>query len=162
MKNFSIVVIVVILAILGFWLLNDRNAVQDDTGAVPTQSANPTQNTAAAKKSPTASPAASNNVQSKTYTQLVAEYKDRRIQFDQFCQAIPNYITFKAGQSVMLDNRSGDSRYVKVGSDVHKLDGYGYKIVTLVGSVPKTLDISCGSAVNVGKILLQGNISNTD
>jgi len=56
----------------------------------------------------------------------------------------------------MFDNRSGDARYIKVGDQVYQLAGYGYKILTLTSPVlPKTLLLDCGSAVNVGQILLQ-------
>lgn len=94
--------------------------------------------------------------QAQTYTKLTVEYKDRRIQFDMNCQAIPNNITYKNGTKVMFDNRSGDARIITVGGVKYNFAGYGYKILTLSSNtLPKTLLISCGAAVNVGQILLQ-------
>lgn len=90
------------------------------------------------------------------YSQLVAEYADRRIQFDERCQPIPIRPTYKNDTKVMFDNRSGDARYIKIGDTTYFFGGYDYKIVTLSSSVlPKTISLSCGSAVNVGSILLQ-------
>lgn len=97
---------------------------------------------------------------SRPYGDLVKEYEGRRIQFDQRCQAVPSNVTYKSGTSIMLDNRSGDARNIKVGNDVHLLSGYGYKIVTLSGTpLPKEVLLSCGSAGNVGKILLQAQLN---
>jgi len=56
----------------------------------------------------------------------------------------------------MFDNRSGDARYIKIGDVIYLFGGYDYKILTLSSStLPKTLTMDCGSAVNVGTILLQ-------
>lgn len=94
--------------------------------------------------------------QSMPYSQLVAEYATRRIQFDERCQAIPGSPTYKNNTSVMFDNRSGDARYIKIGDVIYLFGGYDYKILTLSSSVlPKTISLSCGAAVNVGSILLQ-------
>ncbi len=94
--------------------------------------------------------------QTQTYTKLVTQYKDRRIQFDAMCQAKPNNVTYKNGTSVMFDNRSGDARIITIGGVKYSFPGYGYKILTLSSPIlPKTLLLSCGAAVNVGQILLQ-------
>ena len=96
----------------------------------------------------------------KKYTDLVKEYGDRRIQFDKNCQAVPSFVTFKNGTSVMLDNRSGDARVVTLGGVKYSLAGYGYQIVYLSSpTIPKQLMFDCGAAVNVGTVLLQALIS---
>ena len=96
---------------------------------------------------------------SVTYTNLVKTYTNKRIQFDINCQAIPNNVTYKSGTTIMLDNRSGDARTISVGSTKYQLAGYGYAIITLYSkTLPKDLYLNCGSAVNVGKILLQALI----
>lgn len=92
------------------------------------------------------------------YSAAVKQYEGKRIQFDMYCQAIPTSLVFKNGTSVMLDNRSGDARTIKIGNTSYYLAGYGWKIVTLSvasSQLPATLWINCGSAVNVSKILLQ-------
>lgn len=94
--------------------------------------------------------------QTMPYSQLVAEYVGKRIQFDERCQSIPMSPTFKNGTKVMFDNRSGDARYIKIGDTTYLFSGYDYKVLTLSSSVlPKTITLSCGAAVNVGSILLQ-------
>ncbi len=91
-----------------------------------------------------------------TYTNLVQQYQGRHIQFDAHCQAIPNYVTYKNGTNVMFDNRSGDARYISVGGAKYYLPGYGYRVLTLyTKTLPQTLYLNCGAAVNVGRILLQ-------
>ncbi len=104
------------------------------------------------------SPAPAGKTLPKSYLDAVAYYDARgaRFQFDAYCQAIPKQATFKNGTRVMLDNRSGDARNIKVGSDTYYLAGYGWRIIALYSStLPKTLSMNCGSAVNVGTILLQ-------
>lgn len=119
-------------------------------------------------ESPTSSPAAKSSksgVSSSpaaplgSYSDLVKEYEGKRIQFDERCQAIPKNPTYKNGTSIMLDNRSGDARTVKVGDRTYNLQGYGYWITTLSSpSLPKELLIDCGAAMNVGTILLQAQL----
>jgi len=107
--------------------------------------------------SPTRSKAANvSTPNAQDYTKLVKEYEGYRIQFDASCQAIPKNVTYKNGAKILLDNRSGDARYVTVGGISYYLAGYGYKVITLNSKeLPKTLLINCGAAVNVGQILLQ-------
>ena len=94
--------------------------------------------------------------QTQTYTTLVKQYEGRRIQFDIYCQAIPKNVTYKNGTKVMFDNRSGDARIITIGGVQYNFPGYGYKVLTLSSNtLPKTLLLSCGAAVNVGQILLQ-------
>src|SRR3989344_2573050 len=110
---------------------------------------------APAKKGVAASPAPA-----RPYGDLVKEYEGRRIQFDQRCQVVPNNATYKNGSSVMLDNRSSNPVTVKVGTTSYSLMGYGYQVINLSStSLPKELAVSCGSAGNVGKILLQANLN---
>ena len=148
-----LLLVVVLVAAAGYWLMNkDGNWVPEMAYQTSTPSPSPAAK-APAKPNTTAVPAGP----ARSYTELVKEYEGRRIQFDQYCQAVPTSTTFKSGSTVMLDNRSGDARYVKVGNDSHYLAGYGYKLVTMSGSpLPKEIWLSCGSAVNVGKVLLQG------
>lgn len=107
-------------------------------------------------KSPVVSKKPTTQQKAELYTDLVKQYEGRRIQFDINCQAVPGNVTYKTGTKIMLDNRSGDARYVSVGGVSYYLEGYGYKILTLTSTtLPKTLYLNCGSGVNVGQILLQ-------
>ncbi len=153
-KQWALLVVVVLIVVAGYWLMNkDRSWAPETAYPTPTPSSGPAAKAPVKKPGTTAVPAGS----AKSYTELVKEYGGNRIQFDQYCQAVPTDTTFKSGSSVMLDNRSGDARYVKVGDESHYLSGYGYKLITISSSsLPKEIWLSCGSAVNVGKILLQG------
>lgn len=98
-----------------------------------------------------------------SYTQLVKEYIDRRIQFsDSYygnCEATPSSPVFKNGASILLDNRTSSAKVITVGANKYSLAAYGYQVVTLSSSnLPKELLLSCGSTVNTGKILLQAQI----
>lgn len=89
------------------------------------------------------------------YTVLVQEYADRRIQFGAACQATPTNSSFRSGTKIMLDNRSGDARVISVGGTKYNFPGYGYLLITLSSkTLPKTLSLNCGAAVNVGTITL--------
>jgi hypothetical protein len=119
-------------------------------GALQLPEATPTPQPSVSKTSSPAKPSA------EDYTKLVKQYEGFRIQFNELCQSIPNYVTYKNGTKILLDNRSGDARNIKVGATSYYLSGYGYRVVTLSSTVlPKTILLSCGSAVNVGQIYLQ-------
>ncbi len=91
-----------------------------------------------------------------TYADAVSAYANRRIQFDQYCQATPSSLAIKKGLAVMLDNRSGDARTFAVGGVYFTLPGYGWKIyVPPVTTTPTTLYIDCGSSRNVGTLIVQ-------
>lgn len=131
------------------------------------------QNAIAPSGYPTASPSASVSVSASptprhtvtpaptagipvSYNEALVQYVNRRIQFDQYCQAIPSSTVFKNNTTIMLDNRSGDARTVAVGGTQYYLTGYGWRIVTLYSrTLPKTDYLDCGSARNVGTILIQ-------
>jgi len=93
---------------------------------------------------------------SQAYTAAVKAYAGARIQFDMYCQAIPTSLVFKNPATVMLDNRSGDARIIKVGGTSYSLAGYGWKVITVSSStLPAQIPIDCGSARNVSYISLQ-------
>ena len=93
---------------------------------------------------------------SQSYLDALATYQGKRIQFDQYCQAIPTSLVYKNGVTLMLDNRSGDARTIKIGATAYALPGYGWRLVTLSSAtLPATLSINCGSAVNVSKVVLE-------
>ena len=148
-------IVVVLVAVLGFWLMGRGGKFAGDyvsPTATPTLSPGAK---APSKPGAKTSPAAS----TKSYTELVKEYDGRRIQFDERCQVVPKDPTYKNGTSVMLDNRSGSAKTIKVGDKSYNLQGYGYWIVNLSSpSLPKELTVGCGAAVNVGKILLQAQL----
>ncbi len=121
----------------------------------PSPSSSPSKSTSvkpSVKGSPAPTP-------SQSYTELVKQYEGKRIQFDERCQAVPNSLTFKNGDLIMLDNRSASAKTVSIGGTKYDLVAYGYRIVTLSSpNLPKELAVGCGSSGNTGKILLQAQI----
>jgi hypothetical protein len=91
-----------------------------------------------------------------TYAEVAQQYTGRRIQFDVYCQVFPIENTFIDGTDVLLDNRSPDDRVVAIGGVQHGLRGYGWKVVTMTApELPATLAIDCGTAKNVGKVVIE-------
>ena len=135
------------------WLAN--RGVEPESSVTP--SASPSASGSPVPKltaKPSATPAGA--PMPKSYQDALTTYASRRMQFDQYCQAQPSRLAIARGQSIMLDNRSGDSRTFAVGGVFFTLSGYGWKIFTpSVKSVPTTLYVDCGSARNVGTVLVQ-------
>ncbi len=128
----------------------------DDTPSV-TVSPSPTMDASATATPSTAVTAGvSTGTGAKTYSALVTQYGTNRIQFDQYCQAIPKTAVFKTGAKVMFDNRSGDARSIMINGTTYNFPGYGYRVITLSSTtLPKTILLDCGSAQNVGTITIQ-------
>jgi hypothetical protein len=154
MKNTTIIGIVVVIAILIIILVvggRPNSDVAQNTASVSPSASASSSPTSSAK--PAGTTVAPSNL---SYSDAIKKYAGTRIQFDQYCQASPNQITIKKGTSIMLDNRSGDARTISVGSVKYVMAGYGFRIVTPTASVlPATLLIDCGSAQNVGKVIIQ-------
>ncbi len=90
------------------------------------------------------------------YENALQQFAGRVVQFDELCQAHPANMTVKNGTAVMFDNRSGDARWFTLNGSGYHLKGYSYTVVTLSGKkLPLNLVIDCGSAKNVGQILIQ-------
>src|SRR3989344_1571930 len=156
-KNKWLLLIVVVLVVaLGYWLMGREGGFPMGNSVYPTLS--PSSSPAA--KAPSKPGAKASPAPARPYGDLVKEYESRRIQFDSRCQVVPNSPTYKNGSSVMLDNRSSGPVTVKVGNTSYSLMGYGYQVINLSStSLPKELVVSCGSAGDVGKILLQANLN---
>ena len=91
-----------------------------------------------------------------TYEQAIKKYEGVRIQFDASCQAIPNQITVKTGANVMFDNRSGDARWISLNNVGYYINGYDFAVLRLASkTLPSNVVLDCGSAQNVGQILIQ-------
>jgi hypothetical protein len=93
---------------------------------------------------------------SLSYTQAVEKYKDRRIQFDENCQAYPNTVTYKDNTGIMLDNRSSKARTIKLGTN-YSIKAYGWRVITLPDTyrTAKTFLVDCDASQNVATILVQ-------
>ncbi len=92
-----------------------------------------------------------------TYQQALEKYKDKRLQFNDKCQAsAPNVVTYKDNTGIMLDNRSAQTRTIKVGT-TYTIKPYGFKIVTLpdIYRQPQKLLVDCDGQQNVATVLVQ-------
>lgn len=91
------------------------------------------------------------------YQDALVKYADRRIQFNDMCQATPNTVTYKDNSGIMLDNRSATARSIKIGANTYAIKGYGFKIVTLPDTYRESSKylVDCGTAQNVATILVQ-------
>lgn len=91
-----------------------------------------------------------------SYNEALKEYADRRIQLDPTCQAHPNNVTYKGNTSIMIDNRSSQTRTVKVDT-TFTIGPWGFKIVVLpnVNSSSKNIMVDCDQSRNVATILVQ-------
>lgn len=90
-----------------------------------------------------------------SYAEALVKYRNNRIQLDVACQASPNNVTYKNGTSIMIDNRSANSRVVKVGS-IFNIKPWDFKIVKLSSStLPVTWLVDCDKSQNVATILIQ-------
>ncbi len=101
---------------------------------------------------------------SADYNTLLKQYVGRYIQFDSLCHGIPGQMVVKKGQSILLDNRSADTKTIKLDSQSYMLPGYNYRIV-LIGTtkpLPYSLGIDCksvnGSTENTAVINVQALI----
>ena len=91
-----------------------------------------------------------------SYSDAVIKYADRRIQLDLTCQARPYSVTYKDNTGIMIDNRSPQTRTVKVGT-TFTIKPWGFKIVVLPDTylTSKTILVDCDKSQNVATILIQ-------
>lgn len=89
----------------------------------------------------------------RSYTELVSIYKDRIVQFGDFCQVRISEQVYKVGSEVFLDNRNNTSLTIKIGLNTYDLGAYGYKVVTL--DTEGKFMIDCGVNQNVAILTVQ-------
>ncbi len=92
-----------------------------------------------------------------SYDEALAQYADKRIQFDRVCQATPNTPTYKTGTRIMLDNRSAESRTIRIGTlRTVTIPAWGFTTLELSSkNLPEMLDVDCGTGENVATIIVQ-------
>ncbi|KKT37583.1 MAG: hypothetical protein UW27_C0014G0004 [Parcubacteria group bacterium GW2011_GWA1_44_13] len=155
MSNKKLIWLVIVVIVLAIVFIGMRKGSTINSGVTPTPnlSATPKASSSPVVKKPpvvTATPALGN------YSQLVTEYRDRRVQFNNICQMSPSALTYKNGTKIMLDNRSSESRVVTIDGTPYNFSGYSYRFVTLSSNtLPRTLAVNCGPSINVGVITLQ-------
>ena len=150
------VVIVVILAIVFFVSKNNQQvAIAPVVTDTATSTTTATSTEPASIQDTTGIKTGVGSV-SISYENALIKYADRRIQLDLICQAHPNVVTYKDNTGIMIDNRSPQTRTVKVGT-TFTIKPWGFKIVTLpdVYLKSKTLLVDCDKSQNVATILVQ-------
>ena len=141
MKNFLVVASLAVV-IVGVGMVAYNQGVNDQGAAILKGVAVPT---------PT--PGASTN--SQVYGQLVQQYRTARMQVTATCRVSPTSYSFKAGTSILLDNRSPMTHVVSVGGMSYTLPAYGYQVVALTSpTLPAKLSVNCDSSVNVATVKL--------
>lgn len=146
----SWIIILVIIAVALFFVFKNKKpevvpaVVQEETAQNEPESAQDT------------SEVSGIGAASISYANALIKYKDRRLQFDTACQAKPNTVTYKDNTGIMIDNRSPQTRVIKVGTS-YTIKPYGFKIVVLpdIYLKNKTLLVDCGASQNVATILIQ-------
>ncbi len=92
-------------------------------------------------------------IDTRTYTELLNAYKGSTLQFNSLCQVHMSNQVYKTGAQILLDNRSASSAAIKIGSIVHSLGAYGYRVVTLSSSGQFMVD--CNEQQNVATLTVQ-------
>ncbi len=144
---FAIVALIVV-AIIVFFIFSNKQTNNSATNNTATNNTT--------TKSNTASKNTNNIAASISYSDALVKYADRRIQLDPICQAHPNTVTYKDNTGIMIDNRSAQTRTIKIGT-TFTLKPYGFKIVVLpdVYLKSKTILVDCDQSKNVATILIQ-------
>lgn len=152
-KNIWIIVgvIVVILVIIFMVKSSPKEENEQVPANMPAGNINP-------ESKPTAEVSGTTQVEpvSIAYADALIKYKDRRIQLDKSCHASPRMVTYKDNTGIMVDNRSAQTRTVKIGT-TFTIKPWDFQIVILpdIYKKSKTLLVDCDKAQNVATVLIQ-------
>ncbi|MBI3638330.1 hypothetical protein HY227_01135 [Candidatus Wolfebacteria bacterium] len=90
-----------------------------------------------------------------SYGDAVNKYLNRRVQFNDYCNATPSSMVIKSEAGFMIDNRSSGGRSFNVDGKKYYVNGYGFKTFLIRKSrLPYTVKIDCGSGRNNAQIIL--------
>lgn len=165
-KQTLIWVVIVALAAYGIWMVTKDNGSTLGENASPSPSASVSPVTAATKSTSKTTGSGTASGTTVSYNDILNQYKGRMIQFNAQCQATPGQMSLKAGEKILIDNRSADSKTIKLDSDTYALAGYNWRVITVktTKALPYNLGIDCksvnGTTENSAVIKLQANISN--
>ncbi len=150
------VLIVVALVVVMFLMLNKKGVAPIEAPATETNTETASTATEPESTQDVSNPSSPVAAASISYRDALVKYADRRIQLDPVCQAHPNTVTYKDNSGIMMDNRSANTRTVKVGT-TFTIKPYGFKIVVLpdIYLKSKTLLVDCDKYQNVATILVQ-------
>lgn len=92
------------------------------------------------------------NDDAMSYSDFVASYGDKRIQFDDSCRGTPNVTSLSVGDTLILDNRSNKIQAVKFIDDLYALPPYHVRVFELKRQ--GIFYIDCGSSRNVAEVIV--------
>ncbi len=131
-------------------VMTDANT-QPSPEAMTDTSASNTANTNAATP-----PAKGTGAVKLAYAEALNKYTASRIQLDGNCQAVPKATTYKAGTTIMFDNRAGVARKIMYNLKTYTIAAYDYLLLPATASqYPATTFVDCGDKQNVATITIQ-------
>ena len=151
------VAIVIIIAIVLFFILKNNKIEPNEQSALPPVVDNglvtePESTLDVSDVTPGVAPSLI------AYADALKTYADRRIQINGQCQAsfIGHTVTYKDNTGIMIDNRSSQAHTLKVGT-TFTIKAWGFKIVVLpdIYLKAKTILVDCDKLQNVATILVQ-------
>ncbi len=90
------------------------------------------------------------------YTEALKKYAASRIQLDSNCQAVPKTTTYKAGTTIMFDNRASVARKIMYNLKTYTIAGYDYLLLpATAANYPAITFVDCGDKQNVATITIQ-------
>ena len=92
-------------------------------------------------------------VQEHDYEKSLIQFEDKRIQFGQNCNAIPNRSVFNQGEKIMIDNRSSEMKGIKIGDQNILIQAYDFSIINLYQK--GEFGVNCGLLKNTATIIVQ-------
>ncbi|KKT50395.1 MAG: hypothetical protein UW43_C0007G0012 [Candidatus Yanofskybacteria bacterium GW2011_GWA1_44_21] len=166
-KQTIVWVIVIAVAGYGIWMVTKNNGSIGPTGdnVSPSPSVSGSSVSSGTKSSTKTTGGGTASGTNVSYSDILSQYKTKTIQFNAQCQATPGQMALKTGEKILLDNRSSDTKTLKLDADTYTLAGYSWKVVTVKTSkaLPYMMGIDCRSAggvtENTATINLQANIS---
>ena len=155
-KNLVIsILIILVIIILGLVFSRGKNTDKDNADNITEDTSVTDENTEISKpyigSNPKSAP-----VPRLSYEDALIKYSSSRIQFGDTCIATPFMSTYKNNTTIMIDNRSSESKTFVVGSVSNFVPAYDYTLVTFAyPNLPQTVYIDCGKQLNVATILVQ-------
>lgn len=152
-KNVKIALGLVVLVIIIALVASGMNK-KESPAPLPTPEKVEEQTPAPKPTKPSSSkPSTTTYTDNRSYTELIAAYKNALVQFGTSCQVLKSNQVFKIGTEVLLDNRNSVPVTLKIGSSAHTLGAYGYKVISLASE--GTFMVDCNSHQNVATITVQ-------
>lgn len=87
------------------------------------------------------------------YDKALAQFGNKRVQFNQSCAASPMKSVYAEGESIMVDNRSDELRGVTIGTQSIVIQPYDFAVIKLFEK--GSFGVNCGTQVNATTILVQ-------